>query len=173
MDDELIEIVDENGEVLGLAPRSKVHGNPSLRHRVVHVLVFNLKGELLLQKRSMSKDVAPGRWDTSVGGHVDPGESLMEAAARELKEELGLEAEPEFLYSYVHTNPYETEVVHTYALIHEGGFSFNREEIEEIRFWSLTEIMGQMEGEDLSDNFKHEISTFLKGARDMPAGEAP
>lgn len=173
MDDELIEIVDENGQVLRLAPRSEVHGNPSLRHRVVHVLVFNRKGELLLQKRSMSKDVAPGRWDTSVGGHVDPGESLLEAAARELKEELGVEAEPEFLYSYVHTNPYETEVVHTYAMVHEGEFSFNIEEIDEVRFFSIREIVEQMGSESLSDNFKHEISTFLRGEWDMTPGAAP
>lgn len=99
MDDEILEIVNEEGEVLGLAPRSEIHGNPSLWHRVVHVLVFNRKGELLLQKRSMDKDVAPGRWDTSVGGHVNPGESLVKAAARELMEELGVEAEPEFVYS--------------------------------------------------------------------------
>jgi isopentenyldiphosphate isomerase len=169
MDDELLEIVDENGEVLGLAPRSEVHGNPSLRHRVVHVLVFNRRGELLLQKRSMRKDVAPGRWDTSVGGHVNPGESLLEAATRELMEELGVRGEPEFLYSYVHTNPYETEVVHTYALRHDGAFSFNREEIEEVRFWSLKEIMERIEGPLLSDNFKHEISTYL---RDAAGGEA-
>jgi isopentenyldiphosphate isomerase len=167
MDDEILEIVNEQGEVLGLAPRSEIHGNPSLWHRVVHVLVFNQRGELLLQKRSMDKDVAPGRWDTSVGGHVNPGESLAKAAARELMEELGVEAEPEFVYSYVHTNPYETEVVHTYTCRHDGGFAFNREEIDEVRFWSIGEIMEQMDGPTLSDNFKHEISTYLEGMKEQ------
>ena len=82
---ELLEIVDSEGKVIGIAPRFQIHGNPSLMHRVIHILLFNKKGELLLQKRSMDKDVAPGKWDTSVGGHVDPGEELPAAAAREMK----------------------------------------------------------------------------------------
>jgi isopentenyldiphosphate isomerase len=161
MDEELLEIVNERGEIIGVAPRSEIHGDPSLMHRVVHVLVFNRRGDLLLQKRSVKKDVAPGRWDTSVGGHVDPGETLEEAASREVFEELGIEAASEFLYSYVHTNPYETEMVHTFRCVHEGGFSFNTDEIDEVRFWSIPEIMEQMDGEALSDNFKHEILTYL------------
>lgn len=161
MEDEILEIVNERGEVLGLAPRRQIHGNPSLMHRVVHVLVFNSRGELLLQKRSLSKDVAPGRWDTSVGGHVNPGESLPEAAVRELHEELGINAEPRFLYSYVHTNPYETEVVYTFACRHDGEFSFHREEIDEVRFWRIEDILSHLEGAALSDNFKHEITTYL------------
>jgi isopentenyldiphosphate isomerase len=161
MDEELIEIVDEVGNVLGVKPRSEVHGNPELLHRVVHVLVSNSSGELLLQKRSMDKDVAPGRWDTSVGGHVDPGETLEEAALRELHEELGIRGELRFLYSYTHSNPYETELVHTYHCLHEGPFSFNHEEIDHVRFWALEEIQSHMEGDALSDNFKHEITTYL------------
>lgn len=162
MDEEILEVVNEQGEVLCLRARSEIHGDPTLMHRVVHVLVFNRKGEVLLQKRSMRKDVAPGRWDTSVGGHVDPGESLREAAMRELEEELGVTAEPEFLYSYVHTNPYETEMVHTYRCVHEGGFSFNREEIDEVCFWSTESILGHMESSVLSDNFKHEFSVYME-----------
>jgi isopentenyldiphosphate isomerase len=161
MDDEILEVVNEQGEVLRLAPRSEIHGNPSLIHRVVHVLVFNEKGELLLQKRSLKKDVAPGRWDTSVGGHVNPGESLIEAAKREMKEELGIDSEPEFLYSYIHTNPYETELVYTFSCTYEGSVSFNKDEIDEVKFWSIEEIMGHMDGTTLSDNFKQEISTYL------------
>ena len=76
--------------------------DPSLLHKVVHVLVFNDAGNLLLQKRSMNKDVAPGKWDTSVGGHVSPGEDLKTAALREMKEELGVIPEDiEPLYSYI------------------------------------------------------------------------
>ncbi|MFH1146869.1 MAG: hypothetical protein V1736_04095 [Pseudomonadota bacterium] len=56
--DELLEIVDRNGNVNGTAPRSLVHDNPALVHKVVHVLVFHEDGRLLLQKRSRNKDVA-------------------------------------------------------------------------------------------------------------------
>jgi isopentenyldiphosphate isomerase len=84
MPEEVIEIVDTEGRTIGLRNRSEVHRDPSLLHKVVHVLIFNDAGQLLLQKRSMKKDVAPGKWDTSVGGHVSPGEDLMFAALREM-----------------------------------------------------------------------------------------
>jgi isopentenyldiphosphate isomerase len=162
MEDELLEIVDFEGRVLRLAPRSEIHGNPALLHRVVHVLVFNSKGELLLQKRSMLKNVAPGKWDTSVGGHVEPGESIRNAALREMQEELGITYEPDFLYSYTHTNHYETEIVYTFSCIHDGSVSFNKNEIEEVRPWSIDDIMHSMDDPTLSDNFKHEIANYMK-----------
>lgn len=161
--DEMLEITDRHGKVTGLAPRLEMHGNPLLIHRVVHVLVFNEKGWLLMQKRSNDKDVAPGKWDTSVGGHVNPGEDLLEAAEREMQEELGIiNCSPEFLYSYTHTNPYETELVYTYSCIYEGGLSFNKQEMDEIKFWSIAEIEEHIGKDIFSDNFKHEISAYLK-----------
>lgn len=162
MEEEILEVVNEKGSVLRLAPRSEIHGDPSLIHRVVHVLVFNERGELLLQKRSMNKDVAPGRWDTSVGGHVEPDEELAEAARREMQEELGISAEPEYLYSYIHSNPYETELVYTFECTHGGEVSFNAEEIDGVRPWPLEEILSSLHGDSLSDNFKHEISVYLE-----------
>ncbi len=162
MEEEILEVVNEKGSVLRLAPRSEIHGDPSLIHRVVHVLVFNEKGELLLQKRSMNKDVAPGRWDTSVGGHVEPGEEPAGAAKREMQEELGISEEPEYLYSYTHSNPYETELVYTFRCTYGGEVSFNAEEIDEVRPWPLEEILHSLGDNALSDNFKHEISVYLE-----------
>ena len=159
--EEYLEIVDYSGKVISSAPRSEVHGNPSLIHRVVHVLVFNRKGEILLQKRSLNKDVAPGRWDTSVGGHVGIGEDLITSSMREMREELGIAGNrPEYLYSYMHSNAYETELVATFRYIYEGEFSFNREEIDEIRFWNYDEIREAIGNAILSDNFEHEFSTY-------------
>ncbi len=86
---EYFEIVNEQGEVIGKAPRSECHGNPALVHRAVHVLVFNKKGELLLQLRSKDKDIQPGKWDTSVGGHLGVGESYQQAALREFARNWG------------------------------------------------------------------------------------
>lgn len=162
MDEEILEVVNETGEVQGLAPRSEIHGNPELIHRVVHVLVFNKTGGLFLQKRSMKKDVAPGKWDTSVGGHVEPGETLEEAAKRELKEEMGIVLEPAYLYTYTHSNPYETELVYTFTCVHDGPVEFNRDEIDEVRAWSMDEIKGSLNGTELSDNFKHEIAAYIE-----------
>ncbi len=163
MQEELLEVVNENGEIIRTLPRSEIHGNPSLIHRVVHVLVFNKKGEILLQKRSMHKDVAPGKWDTSVGGHVHYGETLDVAVKREMEEELGITiCKPEFLYTYVHSNPYETELVYTYSCVYNGNISFQQEEIDEVRLWSLEEIRQNIGKGIFSDNFEHEIITYIK-----------
>lgn len=159
---ELLAVVNDRGEIIGNLPRSEIHGNPSLVHRVVHVLVFNTKGELLLQKRSMNKDVAPGKWDTSVGGHVSSGETLDEAVKREMEEELGITScKPEFLYTYIHSNEYETELVYTYSCSHDGKINFQKDEIDEVRPWSMEEIKRNIGNGILSDNFEHEIQTYI------------
>jgi isopentenyl-diphosphate delta-isomerase type 1 len=160
--EEQVEIVNEKGEVIGLAPRAEVHSNPSLMHRVVHVLVFDPGGRLLLQKRSLTKDVAPGRWDTSVGGHVRIGEALALSAAREMEEELGIsDCEMECLYSYIHWGRNETELVSTYRCIYRGDISFNKNEIDAVRFWSLEEIRSAMGTGILSAHFEDEFRTYL------------
>lgn len=161
--EEILEVVNETGETIRTLPRSEIHGNPSLIHKVVHVLVFNEAGKLLLQKRSMNKDVAAGKWDTSVGGHVNAGEPLDEAVKRETAEELGITTcAPNFLYSYIHSNEYETELVYTFSCIHDGAINFQQDEIDEVRPWSLNEIRENIGNGVLSDNFEHEITTYLK-----------
>src|SRR5208282_5126554 len=161
MQEELLEIVDKDGRSLGVAPRSSVHGNPSLLHKVVHVLVFNSTGELLLQKRSMSKDVEPGKWDTSVGGHVSAGEDTSLAVYREMKEELGVDTcEPGFLYSYIHSNTFESELVYTHSCIHNGPFLFNAGEIDAVRFWRIEEIKKALGTNILSDSFEEEFARY-------------
>jgi isopentenyldiphosphate isomerase len=160
--EELLDVVNERGEIIDTLPRADIHGNPALMHMVVHVLVFNRAGEMLLQKRSMNKDVAPGRWDTSVGGHVNAGEAISDAVIREMEEELGITAcDTEFLYTYVHSNPYETELVYTYKCVHNGGIEFQQDEIDEVRPWNLDEIKQNIGRGILSDNFEHEIETYL------------
>ncbi|MBI5640628.1 MAG: NUDIX domain-containing protein [Nitrospirae bacterium] len=161
-DEEILEVVDKEGRVTGLAPRSELHSNPSLIHRVVHVLVFNSKGEILLQKRSMNKDVAPGRWDTSVGGHINPGEEILAAAAREMREELGVSGQSlRYLYQYLYANHRETELVSSFTCVYDGAFSFNREEIEEVRFWPLKKIALNLSQDIFSSHFKSELNNYL------------
>ncbi len=161
--EEFLEIVNKQGKVVGYARRSEVHGNPSLIHKVVHVLVFNTQGEILLQKRASNKDVAPGKWDTSVGGHVGIGEDLLLSSKREMQEELGINSvEVEYLYTYIHSNNYESELVTTFKCVYDGKIYFNEEEIEDVKFWSFDEIKNAMGQEILSDNFEHEFKMYLK-----------
>ncbi len=159
---EKLEIVDSEGRVIGLAERSELHGNPSLIHKVVHVLVFNRKGELLLQKRSRRKDVAPGKWDTSVGGHVGAGEAVLSAARREMEEELGITGcELRHLYRYLFSNSLESELLETFSCVHEGRIDFNRAEIDEVAFWELEKIRRGLGSGIFSAHFEQEITTYL------------
>ncbi|NOZ25108.1 MAG: NUDIX domain-containing protein [Nitrospirae bacterium] len=162
MGEEMLEIVDSEGRVIGRASRAEIHGDNRLLHRVVHVIVVNHSGDILLQKRSVNKDVAPGRWDTSVGGHVDAGETVEFALRREMREELGIiGGNTRFMYTYIHTNPYESELVFSYECLHEGPFDFSTEEIEEVRFWPLQEIEETLGKGILSDNFEEEFRRYL------------
>ena len=168
---EMFEIVDELDRVIGTAPRSACHGNPALIHRVAHVLVFNSRGELLLQKRSRSKDIQPGRWDTSVGGHLDPGEDYRTAAVREMAEELGLSGVPlTFLYKSQIRNEIESENVATFLASHDGPVRCPLEEIEDVRFWSAAEIEETLGSGVFTPNFEEEWQLFRDWSRRYPAG---
>lgn len=163
MGNEILEVVDKNGNVLKLAKRSEIHRNPSLIHRVVHVLVFDKKGRLLLQKRSLNKDVAPGKWDTSVGGHINPDEDIFKAARREMEEELGIsDCSLDYLYNYLFSNNIESELVSTFSCQYKGKFSFNKDEIDEIAFWDMKKIKENLGKNIFSRHFEKEINIYLK-----------
>lgn len=132
-DDEIFDVVNERDEVVGHSTRREVHSR-GLRHRAVHVLVFNVRGQVFLQKRSMAKDTAPGCWDSSCSGHLDAGEDYLPAAMRELVEEIGLKiAGPHLLVPVLHSMACEdtsNEFVWVYRLNAEGPFVLNPAEIE-------------------------------------------
>jgi isopentenyldiphosphate isomerase len=181
---ELFDIVDTDDRVIGQATREQVHGNPDLLHRVAHVLVFDSSGRLFLQKRSSAKEVQPGKWDTSVGGHVEAGEAYEESARREMAEELGVrDVSLERLYRYIHRNSYESEYVTTFCCVYDGAMELNRAEIERGAFWSLAEIEDAAERGVFTPNFLDELARYRRyrseaapasepredGARDEPA----
>jgi isopentenyldiphosphate isomerase len=157
-DDEWFDIVTPEGKVVGKAPRGLCHGNPDLLHPVVHVHVFNSNGDLWLQKRSKNKKIQPGKWDTSVGGHVSSGEKINEALMREVKEELGIDILPnELLYSYVMKNEIESELVYTFRGIHNGPFIWPQEEIDAAKFWKIRDIRRQLGKGVFTPNFEQEF----------------
>jgi len=161
--EEWFDIVTEKGEVKGKAPRTAVHGNPQLLHPVVHLHIFNKKGQLYLQKRAMSKEVQPGKWDTSVGGHIHSGENVNAALHRETMEELGIKvvnAQP--LYSYVMRNDYESELVHTFRMVSNGPFKINHDEIIFGKFWRIKDIKNNLGKEIFTPNFEQEFALLQK-----------
>jgi len=131
MPEDIFDIVNKHDEVIGRKPRSEVHAQ-GLLHRAVHVLVFNSKGEIFLQKRSMKKDRQPGVWDSSCSGHVDSGEDYDETALRELGEELGLRltAAPQRLFKIDACEETDAEFVWVYRCKSEGPFQLHPDEIE-------------------------------------------
>ena len=161
--EELFPIVDEDGNTIGEAPRSVCHdGVSKLLHPVVHLHIFNSKGELYLQKRAMTKDIQPGKWDTSVGGHVSPGESVGEALKREADEELGLKKfESRFLGRYVWESPRERELVNSFSTVTDEIPSVNKEEIEEGRFWTIEDINKNTGKDVFTPNFENEFKMLI------------
>lgn len=137
MSEEIFDVVNDRDEVIDQRPRSEVHRR-QLWHRAVHVLVFNGKGELLLQKRSMRKDCFPGTWDSSASGHLNRGEDYDACAVRELREEIGLSVTetPQRLFKISACPETGFEFVWVYRCKSEGPFAVQLEEVDEVRWFS-------------------------------------
>ena len=130
MSEEWFDVVDEQNQVISKAPRSEVH-RLKLRHRAVHVLIFNQRGELFLQQRALWKDDFPGVWDSSSSGHVSAGDGMDETALREVAEELGVELSepPRRIFELVATADTGWEFCGVYLADHEGPFVLQPSEI--------------------------------------------
>jgi len=159
--EELFPLVNDAGQVIGKATREACHNGSKWLHPVVHLHVFNKEGKLFLQKRSEWKDIQPGKWDTSVGGHIDFGESVETALRREAREELGIkDFSPVFIHQYQFESEVEKELVYSYFAVYDGTIQLNPQEISEGRFWSLKEIEARIGKGCFTPNFEHE---FQKG----------
>jgi isopentenyldiphosphate isomerase len=155
---EYFPLVSDDGSVIGKATRAECHSGTFLLHPVVHLHVFNPKGELYLQKRAADKDIQPGKWDTSVGGHVDFGEKVEEALMREVKEELGIhDFDPIFITRYKFVSDKEAELVHSYCCIYDGEITPDKIEISEGRFWKIAEIQAGIGKNIFTPNFEQEF----------------
>lgn len=158
---EMVPVVEENGLVIGQATRKSVHDGSKLMHPVVHLHIINREGCLYLQKRSMKKDLLPGRWDTAVGGHVDYGESLEEALFRESSEELGFrEFNPIYLKSYVWESAREKELVNVFAAVGNFVLKPDLDEVSEGRYWTMSEIETNLDKGLFTPNFEQEFKSI-------------
>lgn len=139
--EELFDVVNEKDEVIGIEKRAFVHRN-RLMHRAIHIFVFNPVGQLYIQKRSMLKDSARGKWVSSCSGHVDSGEDYDSAALRELGEELSLFEPEDFARVFKESPCNQTgqEFVWVYHCKSEGPFKLDPLESSEGRWIDLDEL---------------------------------
>lgn len=161
---EMFPIVDEEGNIIDAATRGECHNGSKLLHPVVHLHVFNSKGELYLQRRPEWKDIQPGKWDTAVGGHVDLGENVEQALVREVREELGItDFTPERITHYVFESDRERELVFAHRTTYDGPITPS-EELDGGRFFSQEEIAERLGTDFFTPNFESEyIRLFGEG----------
>ena len=159
---EVFPIVDEEGRVTGSATRGECHNGSRLLHPVVHLHVFNSRGDVYLQKRPEWKDIQPGKWDTAVGGHMDYGETPEEALRREVSEELGItDFTPERIGQYVYDSQRERELVYVNRTTYDGPIHPSAQELDDGRFWSIEDIRKAMGQGILTPNFESEFQQFF------------
>jgi isopentenyldiphosphate isomerase/intracellular septation protein A len=161
--EEWLPLVDENGKITGKATRHSVHSGPGMLHPVIHLHIINSKGEIYLQKRAMHKDTQPGKWDTSVGGRVDLGETIEQALLRETAEELNITGiRPIPLTRYKWETDSESELVFSFTALYNAMPVYNRNEIDDGRFWTTTEIRKNLQTGIFTPNFENEFPLLLK-----------
>ena len=160
---EYFPIVEPSGLVIGRSTREYCHGGAKPLHPVIHVHIIDRFSRIYLQKRSMRKDIQPGKWDTAVGGHVSYGESIVEAVFREAYEELRLiEFNPIHIETYQFESPVEKEMVSIFAAVGSYELTPDLDEVDEGRWWPVEEIDANMGKGVFTPNFESEFQMIRK-----------
>jgi len=136
---EMVDILDEQGRVVGLATRREMRVG-RLPHRCVYLVVFNGKGEIFIHQRTSTKDVFPSYWDMCAGGVVSSGEDFYQGALREGREELGVELQPKFLFPFRYEDDKTVVFAEVFRCEHEGPFRLQPEEVVQGEFVALSRL---------------------------------
>jgi isopentenyldiphosphate isomerase len=161
--EEYLAEVDKDGKVIGKISRTEAHSGTMKLHPVVHAHFFNLNGDILLQKRSMNKNIQPGKWDTAVGGHISFGEIIEDALVRETQEELGIQdIKFEFITKYFWQSDIESELIFVFIAFINDIYFIPNNEVDEVKFWSKVKIEKSIGINTLTPNFEQEYNRILK-----------
>lgn len=143
MNEPLVILVDRNDLQTGIAPKLEAH-KLAMLHRAVSVFVVNCKGEWLLQRRALDKYHSKGLWTNTCCTHPMPGESAREAAARRLREEMGMTCQLTFLFSFIYKEKLdeltEHELDHVFLGFSDATPVINREEVEEWEYVNYEDL---------------------------------
>lgn len=162
--EEYVVLVNPEDEILGLMEKQQAHIN-GLLHRAFSVFLFNSKGEMLLQRRSLNKYHSPNQWTNACCSHPKSDETYLEGAKRRLREELGIETEiiEKFHFIYkadVGQNLWEHELDHVFVGNYENEFHLNKEEVSEIRYISMENL--EKEIAEFPENFTEWFKIILE-----------
>lgn len=145
---EYVILVDEHDNELGAMEKMEAHIKGVL-HRAFSVLVFNTKGEMLIQRRADCKYHSSGLWTNTCCSHPRAGEEIEEAAQRRLREEMGLNLQPEKAYSFIYRieldgGLIENELDHVLIATYDGEPILNPDEAQDWKYVSLSELKDRM-----------------------------
>lgn len=139
--EELVTIVDEDNNAVGVLPRREMRSR-RLPHRASYILVFDARGRLCVQRRTMTKDVFPGHYDVAAGGVVLAGETYGQAALRELAEELGInDAVLRQLFDFYYEDEHIRVWGRAYSCVHDGEVVLQEEEVESVQFLEIEKVL--------------------------------
>lgn len=156
-------VVEPSGLVTGRATRNYCHSGAKPLHPVIHIHIIDRFSRIYLQKRSMNKDIQPGKWDTAVGGHVSYGEGILEAVYREASEELGFtDFNPIYLETYQFESEIEKEMVNVFAAVGSYDLHPNLDEVDEGRWWNIDDIDANLDNGVFTPNFESEFRMIRK-----------
>lgn len=141
---EKVILVDEHDNPVGTMEKMEAHMKGVL-HRAFSILLFNSKGELLLQRRASAKYHSGGLWTNTCCSHPRPGETVEQAARRKLKQEMGIDIQPMFAYKFIYRSALDHQLTeHEYDHVLIGTFDgtpvINMEEVEDWRFADIESI---------------------------------
>ncbi len=151
-------IVEPSGLVVGRSSRGYCHGGAKPLHPVVHIHIIDRQSRIYLQKRSMKKEIQPGKWDTAVGGHVSYGETILDALYREASEELGFtDFNPIYLESYEFESSVEREMVNVFAVVGSYDLHPDLDEVDQGKWWEIGDVDASMGKGVFTPNFESEF----------------